>query len=98
MESSNYQQDVEDLMQRLQSLQTEYISRQDDTAQLVGPLVAITMLVKSDLIPFARDRYRAIVKGHQWKIAEDHILGLRSEVEAILAGPSAYDSYGQKQA
>jgi len=98
MESSNYQQDVEDLMQRLQSLQSEYINRKNDSAQLVGPLVAITMLVKSDLIPFARDRYQAIVKGHQWQIAEDHILSLRSEVEAILAGPSAYEGYGQKRA
>lgn len=98
MESSNYQQDVEDLMQRLQALQTEYINRENESAQLIGPLLAITMLIKSDLIPFARDRYQAIVKGHQWKIAEDHILGLRREVEAILVGPGAYDSYGQKQA
>lgn len=98
MESSNYQQDVDDLMNRLQALQTEYINRKNESAQLIGPLLAITMLIKSDLTPFARDRYQAIVKGHQWQIAEDHILGLRREVEAILAGPAAYEGYDQRRA
>ena len=98
MDPLDYQKDLDDLMHRLQALQAEYIKRQNDTAQLVGPLVAITMLIKSDLLPFARDRYSAIVTGPQWKIAEDHILALRSEVESLLAGPSAYVAQQQKRA
>ncbi|MGK0445795.1 MAG: hypothetical protein ACJA1U_002747 [Bermanella sp.] len=90
MDVAEYHAFVADLEQRLQSLQSEYIADQNDAAQLVGPLLAITMLVKSDLLPFARDRYQVIVKGPQWKIAEDHILGLRQDVENMLAGPVAF--------
>ena len=49
------------------------------------------MLVKSGLLPFARDRYTAIVDGPQWKVADDHVLDLRSEVESMLAGPVAFN-------
>ncbi|NVK39540.1 MAG: hypothetical protein HWE18_16575 [Gammaproteobacteria bacterium] len=90
MDVAQYQSFVVDLEQRLQTLQNEYIASKSDTAQLIGPLLAITMLVKSDLLPFARDRYQAIVSGPQWKIAEDHVLQLRDEVEIMLAGPGAF--------
>ncbi len=90
MDASAYGDFVAELEQRLHTLQSNYINQQDENAQLVGPLLAITMLVKSDLLPFARDRYMAIVDGPQWKIAEDHVLGLRDEVEFILAGPVAF--------
>lgn len=79
-------------MNRLQALQNEYINRQDEKAQLVGPLVAITMLIRSDLLPFARDRYSAIVTGPLWRVAEEHILDLRNEVERLLEGPISYEA------
>lgn len=87
MEASDYQSYVVDLEARLQKLQTEYIEQQDEAAQLIGPLLAITMLVRSDLLPFAQERYQAIISGPQWKIAEDHVLHLKDEVEFMLAGP-----------
>lgn len=90
MDVAQYQTFVVELEHRLQALQNEYIASKDDAAQLVGPLLAITMLVKSDLLPFARDRYQAIVNGPQWKIAEDHILQLRNDVEVMLEGPGAF--------
>ncbi len=90
MDASAYGDFVVDLEQRLHTLQSNYINQKDDKAQLVGPLLAITMLVKSDLLPFARDRYMAIVDGPQWKIAEGQVLDLRDEVEFILAGPVAF--------
>ncbi|MAA70641.1 MAG: hypothetical protein CL679_02815 [Bermanella sp.] len=90
MDVAEYQAFVMGLEQRLQTLQSEYIAEQNEDAQLIGPLLAITMLVKSDLLPFARDRYEVIVKGPQWKIAADHILDLRKEVEHMLAGPIAF--------
>jgi len=90
MDVAQYKAFVVDLEQRLQGLQNEYIADQNEDAQLIGPLLAITMLVKSDLLPFARDRYEAIVKGPQWKIADDHILLLRQDVESMLAGPVAF--------
>ncbi|OUR66920.1 hypothetical protein A9Q73_06455 [Bermanella sp. 47_1433_sub80_T6] len=90
MDTSEYLAFVSDLEGRLQTLQKNYIAQQDDNAQLVGPLLAITMLVKSELLPFARDRYLAIVDGPQWKVAEDHVLALRDDVEFMLAGPVVY--------
>ena len=87
MEVADYRSYVMDLEARLQTLQTEYLEQQNDAAQLIGPLLAITMLVKSDLLPFAQERYQAIVSGPQWKIAEDHVLDLKEEVEFMLAGP-----------
>ena len=87
MEVADYRSYVMDLEARLQTLQTEYLEQQNDAAQLIGPLLAITMLVKSDLLPFAQERYQAIVSGPQWKIAEDHVLALKEEVEFMLAGP-----------
>lgn len=90
MDVVEYQSFVADLEQRLQTLQNEYIASKNEAAQLIGPLIAITMLVKSDLLPFARDRYQVIVKGPQWKVAEDHVLELRKEVELMLSGPSAF--------
>jgi len=90
MDVQEYHLYVLDLEQRLQTLQNEYIACKNQSAQLIGPLLAITMLVKSDLLPFARDRYQAIVNGPDWKIAEDHILDLREEVEFMLAGPGAF--------
>ena len=90
MEIAEYHAFVTQLEQRLKTLQNEYIADHNTDAQLIGPLLALTMLVKSDLLPFARDRYAVIVKGPQWKIADDHILQLRQEVELMLAGPSAF--------
>ncbi len=90
MDASDYQDYVCQLEARLQRLQTDFIAQHDENAQLVGPLLAITMLVKSDLLPFARDRYSTIISGPQWKMAEDYVLGLREEVEFMLAGPSHY--------
>lgn len=90
MDVAEYNLYVLSLEKRLQTLQKEYIAHQNETAQLIGPLLAVTMLVKSDLLPFARDRYKAIMKGPQWKVAEDHVLALREEVEVMLAGPGAF--------
>lgn len=90
MDVQEYHLYVLDLEHRLQTLQNEYIASRNEAAQLIGPLLAITMLVKSDLLPFARDRYQAIVNGPDWKIAEDHILQLRAEVESMLEGPGAF--------
>ncbi len=90
MDTSDYINFVCDLEARLQTLQSSYIAQQDENAQLVGPLLAITMLVKSDLLPFARDRYLTMVDGPKWKVAEDHLLALRDDVEFMLAGPVAY--------
>jgi len=87
MEVADYRAYVMDLESRLKTLQTEYLADQDNNAQLIGPLLAITMLVKNDSLPFAQERYQAIVNGPQWKIAEDHVLSLRDEVEFMLAGP-----------
>ena len=87
MDAVDYRSYVMDLETRLQKLQTEYLEQQDETAQLIGPLLAVTMLVRSDLLPFAQERYQAIVSGPQWKIAEDHVLRLKEEVEFMLAGP-----------
>lgn len=95
MDVQEYHLYVLNLEQRLQTLQNEYIASRNDTAQLIGPLLAITMLVKSDLLPFARDRYQAIINGPDWKIAEDHILKLREEVEYMLAGPGAFIKQNQ---
>lgn len=92
MDVSEYQLYVQGLESRLHQLQTEYINQQDANAQLVGPLLAITMLVNKDSLSFAQERYKAIVFGPQWKIAEDHLLDLRSEVEFMLAGPVAFHS------
>jgi hypothetical protein len=90
MDVAEYKSFVVNLEQKLQGLQNEYIEDQNEDAQLIGPLLAITMLVKSDLLPFARDRYQVIIKGPKWKIAEDHILSLRQDVEDMLAGPVAF--------
>ena len=90
MDTSEYQEFVSDLESRLQILQKNYIAQQDDNAQLVGPLLAITMLVKSELLPFARDRYLTLIDGPQWKVAEDYVLDLKDEVEFMLAGPVVY--------
>ncbi|MGR6873578.1 hypothetical protein ACU6U9_15010 [Pseudomonas sp. HK3] len=90
MDIAEYQTFVAKLEQQLQALQNEYIADQNKNAQLVGPLLALTMLVKSDLLPFAQDRYQVIVKGPQWKIADDHILQLRQDVETMLAGPGMF--------
>ena len=90
MEAVDYPLYVQNLEERLQTLQSEYISRQNDNAQLIGPLLAITMLVRSDLLTFAQERYAAIMGGPQWKIAEDHVLELRDEVELMLTGPAAF--------
>jgi len=90
MDVSDYQNYVQDLESRLQKLQTEYIGRQNTNAQLIGPLLAITMLVNNDSLGFAQERYASLINGPQWKIAEDHILDLRQEVESMLAGPVAF--------
>jgi hypothetical protein len=90
MDTSEYQLFVSDLESRLQILQKNYIAQKDDNAQLVGPLLAIAMLVKSELLPFARDRYLTMIDGPQWKMAEDHVLALKGEVEFMLAGPVEY--------
>jgi hypothetical protein len=90
MDVSDYQAYVQDLEVRLHRLQTEYISRQDTNAQLVGPLLAITMLVNNDSLGFAQERYASLIGGPQWKIAEDHLLELRDEVEFMLAGPVVF--------
>ncbi len=90
MDTSEYRAFVCDLEARLHMLQNNYIAQQDDTAQLIGPLLAITMLVKSELLTFARERYQAVMVGPQWKVAEDHILELKSEVELMLTGPVAF--------
>jgi hypothetical protein len=95
MDVAQYQAFIVTLEHRLQSLQNEYIQDQNEDAQLIGPLLAITMLVKSDLLPFARDRYEVIVKGPQWKIAKDHILDLRQDVETMLAGPAVFSQRKQ---
>jgi len=79
-----------DLESRLQKLQQEYLAQHNENAQLIGPLLAITMLVRSDLLPFAQERYQSVVSGPMWKIAEDHVLALRDEVEFMLAGPIAF--------
>lgn len=92
MDVSDYQAYVKDLELRLQKLQAEYISRQDSNAQLIGPLLAITMLVNNDSLGFAQERYSSLMGGPQWKIAEDHLLELRDEVEFILAGPVVFHS------
>lgn len=90
MDVSDYQNYVQDLESRLKKLQTEYISQQNTNAQLVGPLLAITMLVNNDSLGFAQERYDSLISGPQWKIAEDHILELRHEVEFMLTGPIAF--------
>ncbi|MEY8205733.1 MAG: hypothetical protein RPR40_11780 [Bermanella sp.] len=90
MDTANYLAFVCELEDRLLTLQKNYIAQQDDNAQLVGPLLAITMLVRSELLPFARERYQAIEDGPKWKIAEDHLLALRADVEFMLAGPVVY--------
>ncbi|WP_396587615.1 hypothetical protein [Bermanella sp. R86510] len=90
MASPEYDAFVEQLYTRLQILQNQYIHDQHENAQLVGPLLALTMLVKSDLLPFARDRYSAMVAGPQWRIADDHLVELRQEVEVMLKGPNAF--------
>lgn len=90
MANPSYDEYVEELYNRLQKLQNHYIAEQNPNAQMVGPLLALTMLVKSDLLPFARDRYKSMEMGPQWKIAEDHLLELRSDVESMLAGPNAF--------
>lgn len=90
MDIAQYQEFVTQLEKKLQTLQNEYIESHNMEAQLVGPLLALTMLVKSDLLPFAQDRYQAIIKGPQWKIADDHILQLRQDVETMLAGPGVF--------
>ena len=94
MEATNFMEYVTDLEQRLQTIQQEFLASHSEKAQLVGPLLAITMLVKSDLIPFARDRYAAMSEGAAWKMADDYLLSLRSEVELILAGPMIYQKQG----
>lgn len=90
MNVSDYQSYVQDLESRLKKLQAEYIGRQNTNAQLIGPLLAITMLVNSNSLDFAQERYGSLVGGPQWKIAEDHILELRNEVEFMLTGPVAF--------
>jgi hypothetical protein len=90
MDISDYQDYVQDLESRLHRLQDEYISCQDSNAQLVGPLLALTMLVNKNLLGFAQERYSSIMIGPQWKIAEDYLLELRGEVETMLAGPVAF--------
>jgi hypothetical protein len=90
MDASDYQDYVCQLEAKLQRLQVNFIAQQDEKAQLIGPLLAITMLVKSDLLPFARDRYSSIMVGPQWKMAEDYVLVLRDEVEFMLTGPNNY--------
>ncbi len=90
MDASNFMEYVADLELRLQTIQQEFLATQNEKAQLIGPLLAITMLVRSDLIPFARDRYKAMSDGPGWKMADDYLLSLREEVEMILAGPMTY--------
>lgn len=90
MSVQDYQDFVMDLEKRLQVIQQEFITQNNPSAQLVGPLLAIAMLVKSDLLPFARDRYLAMVDSPQWKIADDYLLSLKAEVEYMLAGPGAF--------
>ncbi|MFT7111191.1 MAG: hypothetical protein ACI843_002871 [Psychrobacter glaciei] len=91
MEISDYQIFVEDLESRLHRLQNEYIHSQDPNALLLGPLLALTMLVKQGSLEFAQDRYSSMMGGPQWKIADDHLLDLRAEVEFMLAGPLVYN-------
>lgn len=90
MSVQDYQDFVMDLERRLQTIQQEFIAQNNPSAQMVGPLLAIAMLVKSDLLPFARDRYLAMEDGPQWKIADDYLLSLKAEVEFMLAGPGAF--------
>jgi len=90
MDAPDYQDYVCKLEARLQRLQGNFIAQHDENAQLIGPLLAITMLVKSDLLPFARDRYSCMADGAQWKMAEDYVLALRDDVEFMLAGPAAF--------
>jgi hypothetical protein len=90
MDVSDYQAYVQDLETRLRRLQTELISSQDSNAQLVGPLLAITMLVNKNSLGFAQERYTSLIVGPQWKIADDHFLDLKEEVELMLAGPVVF--------
>jgi hypothetical protein len=91
MEISDYQTYVADLESRLHRLQDEYINSRDPNALLLGPLLALTMLVQQNSLEFAQDRYSSMMGGPQWKIADDHLLDLRAEVEFMLAGPLVFN-------